>query len=251
MVDAVLLSVQSLSKWFGKEQVLRSISLDLGAGRTMAVCGRSGSGKSTLIRCLIGLEDFQEGSVIAFGETITPNSPRDHTLRRRFGMVFQRFSLYPHMTVMNNVTLALRKVQKQPREEAEQNAVAALVNVGLGAHTLRFPNELSGGQQQRVAIARALVLAPEILLLDEPTSALDPETSREVLDVLRKLRLQGMTQVLVTHEMGFAKDAADEVVLIEEGCVVEHTESAKFFSDSASKRASYFRGNSTSQQEGK
>jgi ABC-type polar amino acid transport system ATPase subunit len=158
-------------------------------------------------------------------------------------MVFQRFSLYPHMTVMKNVTLALRTVQKLSRADAEARAISALENVGLGNYTRRYPNELSGGQQQRAAIARALVLTPDVLLLDEPTSALDPETTREVLDVLRKLRMQGMTQVLVTHEMRFAKEAADEVVLIEDGRVAEHSDSATFFSDSASKRASQFIGN--------
>jgi ABC-type polar amino acid transport system ATPase subunit len=229
-----------VNKWFGKLHVLRDITLSVGAGEVVVVCGPSGSGKSTLIRTVNGLERVQDGDIVVLGDSITQRGVNLPALRTRVGMVFQSFNLFPHMTALENIMLAPMKVRKLSRGDAEQTARALLERVGLRDKAGNYPANLSGGQQQRVAIARALAMQPKIMLFDEPTSALDPEMINEVLDVMTSLARDGMTMMCVTHEMGFARRVAHRVVFMDEGQVVEQGEPAAFFTAPTSDRGRQF-----------
>lgn len=234
---------QGVFKSFGATPVLRDINLEIRLGSVNVICGPSGSGKSTLLRCVNGLEFIQKGQITVMGRTLDDRRLADSAFRSEIGMVFQRFSLYPHMTALGNVALALRKVRRMPPRDADTKAREMLVRVGLQDKIGSYPGQLSGGQQQRVAIARALVMDPKIMLFDEPTSALDPEMIREVLDVMRGLARTGMTMLVVTHEMGFAREAADQVVFMDEGRIVEQADSDSFFTQPVSIRAKQFLDN--------
>lgn len=216
-----MIRIENVSKWYGDFQVLKNCSTSVKKGEVVVICGPSGSGKSTLIKTVNGLEDFQEGTIyvnnINIGDPHT-NLPK---LRAHVGMVFQHFELFPHLTIRDNLTLAQMKVLKRSRDQANKRGMELLDRVGLIKHADKFPPQLSGGQQQRVAIARALAMKPEIMLFDEPTSALDPELVGEVLNVMRSLAKAGMTMVVVTHEIGFAREVADQVVFMDGGVVVE------------------------------
>jgi ABC-type polar amino acid transport system ATPase subunit len=238
-----IISFACVNKWFGAAQVLKDIDLEIDAGSVVVICGPSGSGKSTLLRCICGLERIQTGTIQVMEREITDAALRDVGFRANIGMVFQRFSLYPHMSVLDNLTLAPRKVRRIPASEASQQARAMLDRVGLGDKLHAFPGELSGGQQQRAAIARALVMQPKVMLFDEPTSALDPEMVREVLDVMRNLAASGMTMVVVTHEMGFAREAADRAIFVDEARIVEEGKAGAFFDDPRTARARTFLDN--------
>jgi ABC-type polar amino acid transport system ATPase subunit len=235
-----IIRFQGVSKAFGATPVLRDVNLEIRQGSVSVICGPSGSGKSTLLRCVNGLERYQEGTITVMGRALDDGLLADPAFRSEIGMVFQRFSLYPHMNALANVTLALRKVRRMRAGDAETKAREMLVRVGLQDKIGSYPGQLSGGQQQRVAIARALVMDPKIMLFDEPTSALDPEMIREVLDVMRDLASTGMTMLVVTHEMGFAREAADQVVFMDEGRIVEQADSASFFTNPGSVRAKQF-----------
>jgi len=230
----------SVGKWYGSQQVLYDINLAIGSNSVVVICGPSGSGKSTLLRCVNGLERAQAGTIRVMGQEINDRTLRSIDFRANIGMVFQRFSLYPNMRVIDNVTLALRKVRGVTQADATREGMAMLDRVGAADKALVYPSELSGGQQQRVAIARALVMRPRIMLFDEPTSALDPEMIREVLDVIRGLAEGGMTLLVVTHEMGFARSASTEVVFMDKGRIVERSESAAFFRLPQSERGRLF-----------
>jgi polar amino acid transport system ATP-binding protein len=227
--DRPILEVRGLHKSFGALEVLKGIDLAVRKGELVFAIGPSGSGKSTLLRCCNRLEEPSSGSIRVEGVDVMAPGTNINAVRRRIGMVFQSFNLYPHLNALGNVTLALRKVVGQPRAEAERLGHAALERVGLAEKAKSFPNELSGGQQQRVAIARALALEPAILLFDEPTSALDPELVGSVLAVMRELRESGMTMVVVSHEMRFARSAADRVIFMDHGRIVEQGTPAKLF----------------------
>jgi len=231
---------RDVSKWFGKLQVLRDINLAVAAGEVVVVCGPSGSGKSTLIRCVNGLEGIQAGDLVVLGESIVRPGVKMSTLRTRVGMVFQSFNLFPHMTVLQNIMLAPIKVRGLGAAEAEQAARALLARVRIPDKADHYPANLSGGQQQRVAIARALAMQPKIMLFDEPTSALDPEMINEVLDVMTDLAKDGMTMMVVTHEMGFARRVAHRVVFMDGGQVVEEAAPDAFFAAPKSDRAKEF-----------
>jgi len=231
---------RDVSKWFGKLQVLRDINLAVAAGEVVVVCGPSGSGKSTLIRCVNGLEGIQAGDLVVLGESIVRPGVKMSTLRTRVGMVFQSFNLFPHMTVLQNIMLAPIKVRGLGAAEAEQAARALLARVRIPDKADHYPANLSGGQQQRVAIARALAMQPKIMLFDEPTSALDPEMINEVLDVMTDLAKDGMTMMVVTHEMGFARRVAHRVVFMDGGQVVEEAAPEAFFAAPKSDRAKEF-----------
>lgn len=240
MRNEAIIEFNSVNKWYGDFHVLKSVDLKVASGSTMVICGPSGSGKSTLLRCINGLERIQSGSLRVMGKEVNDRTLASTSFRADIGMVFQRFSLYPHMSVLKNLTLAPRKVRGLNGAEAEERARRMLNRVGLLDKVDAAPSELSGGQQQRIAIARALVMEPKIMLLDEPTSALDPEMIREVLDVIRGLAHSGMTMLVVTHEMGFAREAADEVVFVDEGRIVEKGKAEAFFSAAATERAKRF-----------
>src|ERR671919_2757101 len=229
-----------VNKWFGKLHVLRDITLSVAPGEVVVVCGPSGSGKSTLIRTVNGLERVQAGDIVVLGDAITGSGVNLPALRTRVGMVFQSFNLFPHMTALENIMLAPMKVRKLSRADAEQAARALRERVGLREKADHYPANLSGGQQQRVAIARALAMQPRIMLFDEPTSALDPEMINEVLDVMTALAKDGMTMVVVTHEMGFARRAANRVVFMDEGLIVEEAAPDDFFTNAQSARAQDF-----------
>ena len=223
-----IVSIRNLNKAFGPVQVLRGVDLKIGRGEVVVVIGASGSGKSTLIRCINGLEMFQKGSIVVDGCELPCEEEREigddkrlTDVRKGVGMVFQQFNLFPHKTVLENITLAPMRVRHKKQKDAEENCMRLLKRVGLQDHALKYPGQLSGGQQQRVAIARALAMDPHVMLFDEPTSALDPEMVREVLDVMRELATEGMTMVIVTHEMGFAREVANRVVFIDRGTVLE------------------------------
>jgi ABC-type polar amino acid transport system ATPase subunit len=236
-----MIEIQNLSLWYTRAApVLREVTLFVGKGRKVVICGPSGSGKSSLLRCINGLERFQEGRVLVDGVSVQAGETDIHRLRASIGMVFQHFELYPHMTVLQNVTLAPVRVLGRTRSEAEHHARALLDRVGILAHAARYPSQLSGGQQQRVAIARALAMNPKLMLFDEPTSALDPEMIQEVLDVMVDLAGQGMTMVLVTHEMGFAREVADEIVFMDQGRILETAPPAEFFSTPRNPRTQEF-----------
>ena len=215
------LVMRRVNKWFGAFHVLRDIDLEVRRGERIVVCGPSGSGKSTLIRCVNGLERHEEGEIVVNGLTLTGDTRQIERIRAEVGMVFQSFNLFPHLTVLDNLTLAPQWVRKVPRAEAEQAALALLDRVHIREQADKFPGQLSGGQQQRVAIARALAMNPRVMLFDEPTSALDPEMVKEVLDVMVELARQGMTMIVVTHEMGFARAVADRVVFMDRGEIVD------------------------------
>ncbi|HIF9338185.1 TPA: amino acid ABC transporter ATP-binding protein [Photobacterium damselae] len=216
--DAVI-AFESIDKWYGDFHALKNINLSIQKGEKLVVCGPSGSGKSTLIRCINGLEQFDSGTLTVVGEPLTPQHL--HSIRGQVGMVFQHFNLFPHMTVLENLTLAPIKVLKLTKKEAEQRALHFIDRVQIAHQADKYPSQLSGGQQQRVAIARSLCMKPDILLFDEPTSALDPEMISEVLDVMKSLADEGITMVCVTHEMGFARQVADRVVFMDEGEILE------------------------------
>jgi polar amino acid transport system ATP-binding protein len=224
-----ILELVGLRKAYGSLEVLRGVDLRVLPGELVCVVGPSGSGKSSMLRCCNRLEDSSGGQVVVDGVDITAPGVDINAVRERIGMVFQQFNLYPHLTALENVTLALRKVQNKPRAEAEALGKAALERVGLADKANAYPAQLSGGQQQRVAIARAIVLQPKLMLFDEPTSALDPETVGEVLNVMRELRASGMTMLVVTHEMGFARAAADRVIFMDAGAIVEQGPAADVF----------------------
>jgi ABC-type polar amino acid transport system ATPase subunit len=217
-----IIEVKNVSKYFGRVQALHQVSLNIYPGKVIVIIGPSGSGKSTLLRCMNQLEVETEGEVWIEGKRLTHHQKQLNQVRSEIGMVFQHFYLYPHLNVLENITLAQRIVKGRSRQEAEQIALSQLARVGIPEKARVFPKQLSGGQQQRVAIARALAMKPKIMLFDEPTSALDPEMIKEVLDVMLLLAKEGSTMVVVTHEMGFARAAADEVVFMDNGEIVEH-----------------------------
>ena len=236
----VQLDVKNLKKRFGEEWVLEGIDLTVHQGEVVVVLGPSGCGKSTLLRCLNGLESCTEGTILLDGQPLVADSRESTLQRQKIGMVFQSYDLFPHKNILDNVTLAPVKVQKRPRREAEQEAEALLRRVGLWEKRRAYPRELSGGQKQRVAIVRALMMHPEVMLFDEVTAALDPEMVREVLDVLLELAAGGMTMVIVTHEMQFARAIADRVIFLEKGRIVEEGSPAQFFSAPKTERARAF-----------
>jgi ABC-type polar amino acid transport system ATPase subunit len=235
-----MIEIRDVSKWYGDFQVLSHVNEVIRRGQTVVVCGPSGSGKSTLLRCINGLEPFQEGEVIVDGISVSDPSTNLYKLRQKIGMVFQRFELYPHMTALQNITLAPIKVLKKSRAEAERKAMELLERVGIPDKANAYPANLSGGQQQRVAIARALAMEPEVMMFDEPTSALDPEMIKEVLDVMTDLAKGGMTMVVVTHEMGFARGVADEIIFMDEGKIIERGTGEEFFENPKSERTKDF-----------
>ncbi len=237
-----ILDIAALHKSYGGNPVLKGIDLKVNQNELVFIIGPSGSGKSTLLRCCNRLEEPDSGSIMVDGTDIMRPGVDLNRLRQKIGMVFQSFNLYPHMTALGNVTLALRKVQKLTREEAERKGMAALDRVGLSEKYAAYPNELSGGQQQRVAIARSLALEPLIVLFDEPTSALDPELVGGVLNVMRELKESGMTMVVVSHEMEFARAAADRVVFMDKGLIVEQGPPAEIFSTPRHARLKEFLG---------
>ncbi len=234
-----MIKFDAVNKWFGALHVLQNIQLDVAAGEVVVVCGPSGSGKSTLIRCVNGLEKFQKGSLTVDGTPIADGSQL-RRLRMELGFVFQQFNLYPHMSALDNVALAPIHVRQLPKAEALARAKAQLERVGLGDKFNAFPGQLSGGQQQRVAIARSLCMQPKIMLFDEPTSALDPEMITEVLDVMVQLAREGMTMMVVTHEMGFARKVANRVVFMDKGQILEVAEPETFFTAPVNPRAQEF-----------
>jgi general L-amino acid transport system ATP-binding protein len=231
---------EGVEKWFGRFQALRGIDLTVGRQEVVVVIGPSGSGKSTLIRCINRLEPHDRGRIVVDGTELTNDLRNIAEVRREVGMVFQSFNLFPHLTVLENVTLGPRKVRRWPRGRAEQVADEMLERVRIPEQARKYPGQLSGGQQQRVAIARALAMQPKIMLFDEPTSALDPEMIAEVLDVMRELGRSGMTMIVITHEMGFAREVADRMVFMADGEVVEVGTPAHFFEDPAEERTKLF-----------
>ena len=235
-----MISIDKISKWYGNFQVLTKCSTTVEKGEVVVVCGPSGSGKSTLIKCVNGLEPVQDGTIKVENIEVTNKRTDLTTLRSRIGMVFQHFELYPHMSVRQNLCMAQEKVLKRSKDEANAKAEALIARVGLSEHIEKFTGELSGGQQQRVAISRALAMDPIAMLFDEPTSALDPEMINEVLDVMIELAQEGMTMMVVTHEMGFARKVADRVVFMDEGCIVEDRVTNDFFNNPDSDRAKDF-----------
>jgi glutamate/aspartate transport system ATP-binding protein len=235
-----MIEISNVSKFYGAFQVLKDCNASIARGEVVVICGPSGSGKSTFIKTINGLESIDTGEIVVGGFRLAPGVTNVATLRRSVGMVFQSFELFPHLSVLSNVTIAQTKVLKRPKTEAEEKARSLLARVGLSAHLTKYPAQLSGGQQQRVAIARALALDPEVMLFDEPTSALDPEMVNEVLDVMTGLARQGMTMVCVTHEMGFAKNVANRVFFMDGGEIVETAEAVKFFDRPESDRAKSF-----------
>jgi general L-amino acid transport system ATP-binding protein len=235
-----MIQIKSLSKWFGDLHVLKNVSLTINKGEILAVIGPSGSGKSTLVRTINGLENFQQGDILVENKSLAEGKICLDEVRREIGMVFQSFNLFPHLTVLQNVTLAPRKVRRWMPSECETEGLARLQQVGIADKAHQYPHQLSGGQQQRVAIARALAMKPKAMLFDEPTSALDPEMVNEVLDVMRSLAESGMTMVIVTHEMGFAREVADRIVFMDSGCIVETGVPTEFFNKPNTDRARAF-----------
>lgn len=236
----IAISVEKLNKWYGQFHVLKDIDLTVHKGERIVVCGPSGSGKSTLIRCINHLEVHQEGKIIVDGIELNNDVKHIDEIRREVGMVFQHFNLFPHLTILENCTLAPIWVRKLPKKEAEETAMKYLERVKIPEQANKFPGQLSGGQQQRVAIARSLCMNPKIMLFDEPTSALDPEMISEVLDVMTSLADSGMTMICVTHEMGFAKQVADRVIFMDEGEIVEQGIPEEFFNNPSSERTKLF-----------
>jgi general L-amino acid transport system ATP-binding protein len=235
-----IVSITGLNKWFGDFHVLRDINLEVGKGERIVICGPSGSGKSTLIRCINALEEFQEGRIVVDGIELGPNLRRVDDVRREVGMVFQSFNLFPHLTVLENCTLAPIWVRNIPKKDAEAAAMKYLERVKIPQQAGKYPGQMSGGQQQRVAIARALTMNPKVMLFDEPTSALDPEMVKEVLDTMVDLAHEGMTMLVVTHEMGFAREVADRIVFMDAGQIIEANTPANFFANPQHARTKLF-----------
>ena len=239
MSDSII-EIKNVNKWFGDFQVLKDINLKVQQKQKIVVCGPSGSGKSTLIRCINRLEEHQEGNIIVDGNELTEDTKDIEKIRAEVGMVFQQFNLFPHLSILDNCTLAPIWVKKMPKNQAEELAMKQLQQVQIDDQAKKFPGQLSGGQQQRCAIARALCMEPKIMLFDEPTSALDPEMIKEVLDAMVNLAKAGMTMIVVTHEMGFAKEVADEVIFMDEGMIVEKQPTKDFFAKPKSDRTKLF-----------
>ncbi len=235
-----IIQIKEMNKWFGDFQVLKNINLDVEKNKKIVVCGPSGSGKSTLIRCINRLEEHQEGSIVVDGTELTEETKNIEQIRAEVGMVFQQFNLFPHLSILDNCTLAPIWVKKLAKKDAESLALQHLEKVQISDQAYKYPGQLSGGQQQRCAIARALCMEPKIMLFDEPTSALDPEMIKEVLDAMVNLAKAGMTMIVVTHEMGFAKEVADEVIFMDEGMIVEQAETKEFFANPKSDRTKLF-----------
>jgi len=235
-----MITFKKVNKWFDKLHVLKDIDLHIEPGEVVVICGPSGSGKSTLIRCINRLEPIQEGEIVVDNMHLKDSRTNLTRLRAEIGFVFQQFNLYPHMTALENVTLAPIQVRKMKRGEAEDLGREILKKVGIPEKADSYPAQLSGGQQQRVAIARGLAMRPKIMLFDEPTSALDPEMINEVLDVMRKLAHEGMTMIVVTHEMGFAKEVAHRIIFMDEGRLIESASPAEFFRNPKNERTKYF-----------
>ena len=240
ITDEVVIHISDMNKWFGNFHVLRDINLEVRKGERIVVCGPSGSGKSTLIRCINRLEEHQKGSIIVDGTELTTDLKNIDKIRSEVGMVFQHFNLFPHLTTLENCTLAPMWVREMPENEANEVAMEMLEKVKIPEQAHKYPGQLSGGQQQRCAIARALCMEPKIMLFDEPTSALDPEMIKEVLDAMVNLAKAGMTMIVVTHEMGFAKEVADEVIFMDEGMIVEKQPTKAFFANPKSDRTKLF-----------
>ena len=238
--SAPFVEVKGVSKWFGPLQVLKEISLEVNEHNVVCLIGASGSGKSTLLRCLNMLERIEEGEILIDGERITHDKVDVNALRRKIGIVFQAYNLFPHMTVLQNVMLAPRKARRVPRDEAEWAARSLLSRIGLEEKADEFPDRLSGGQQQRVAIVRALAMEPKLMLLDEITSALDPQLVSDVLNLVRELATSGMTMILATHEMGFAREVADKVCFLDAGCILEEGTPEQIFRDPKEPRTREF-----------
>lgn len=235
-----MVECEAVEKWFGDFQALRGIDLQVARKEVLVVIGPSGSGKSTFIRCLNRLEKHDRGRIVVDGIEMTPDLRNIQEIRKEVGMVFQSFNLFPHLTVLENITLAPRQVKRAARKTAEEAAMQLLDRVQIPEQAHKYPGQLSGGQQQRAAIARALAMQPKLMLFDEPTSALDPEMIKEVLDVMKELAQSGMTMIVITHEIGFAKEVADRVAMFDEGRVVEEASPQKFFSDPEHERTKLF-----------
>tara|TARA_B100000700_G_scaffold267473_1_gene307286 strand:- start:126 stop:860 length:735 start_codon:yes stop_codon:yes gene_type:complete len=235
-----IIQMKEVNKWFGDFQVLKDINLDVKEKQKIVVCGPSGSGKSTLIRCINRLEEHQKGQIIVDGNELSEKTKDIEKIRAEVGMVFQQFNLFPHLSILDNCTLAPIWVKKTPKKKAEELAMKQLEQVQISDQANKFPGQLSGGQQQRAALARALCMEPKIMLFDEPTSALDPEMIKEVLDAMVNLAKAGMTMIVVTHEMGFAKEVADEVVFMDEGMIVERANTKDFFANPKNERTKLF-----------
>ncbi len=238
--DEIAIEIAGMHKWFGEFHVLKNINLTINKGERIVVCGPSGSGKSTLIRCINRLEEHQRGDIVVNGVELTSDVKNIAEVRREVGMVFQHFNLFPHLTVLENCTLAPMWVRRLPKREAEEIAMQYLTRVKIPEQALKYPGQLSGGQQQRVAIARSLCMNPAIMLFDEPTSALDPEMISEVLDVMIGLAESGMTMICVTHEMGFARKVANRVIFMDGGEIIEQNEPEEFFNNPQSDRTKLF-----------
>ena len=238
--DDVAVQITGMNKWYGTFHVLRDINMTVHKGERIVICGPSGSGKSTLIRCINRLEDHQQGSIIVDGTELTSDLKNIDKVRSEVGMVFQHFNLFPHLTILENLTLAPIWVRKIPKKEAEEMAMYFLSKVKIPEQAQKYPGQLSGGQQQRVAIARSLCMKPRIMLFDEPTSALDPEMIKEVLDTMIDLAKEGMTMLCVTHEMGFAQAVANRVIFMDQGQIVEQNEPKEFFNNPKSERTQLF-----------
>jgi len=235
-----VIQLQKVNKWYDDFHVLKDIDLSVEKGQRIVICGPSGSGKSTMIRCINRLEVHQEGKIVVHGTELTNDLKNIDLIRKNVGMVFQQFNLFPHLSVLDNITLAPIWVKKMPKKEAQEISMSYLEKVKIPEQADKFPGQLSGGQQQRVAIARSLAMNPEIMLFDEPTSALDPEMIKEVLDVMIQLAEEGMTMLVVTHEMGFAKKVADQMIFMDEGRIVEQAKPEEFFKNPKSDRTKLF-----------
>ena len=238
--DRPMIELRKVNKWYGDFHVLRDVDLNVYSGQKLVVCGPSGSGKSTMIRCINRLEEHQEGAIVVDGVELTNDLRNIEQVRREVGMVFQQFNLFPHLTVLENLTLAPIWVRKVPKKEAEESAMYFLERVRIPEQAAKYPGQLSGGQQQRVAIARSLCMKPKVMLFDEPTSALDPEMIKEVLDVMVELANEGMTMICVTHEMGFARTVADNILFMDKGEIVEQGPPATFFANPKTERLKTF-----------
>ncbi|MDC0968760.1 amino acid ABC transporter ATP-binding protein [Alphaproteobacteria bacterium] len=239
-MSEVVISLEKVNKWFDDFHVLKDIDLSVVKGQKIVICGPSGSGKSTMIRCINRLEAHQEGTIVVHNTELTNDLKNIDIIRKNVGMVFQQFNLFPHLSVLDNISLAPIWVKKMPKKEAEEIAMSYLEKVKIPEQAQKFPGQLSGGQQQRVAIARSLAMNPDIMLFDEPTSALDPEMIKEVLDVMIQLAHEGMTMLVVTHEMGFAKTVADQMIFMDEGRIVEQAKPDDFFNNPQSDRTKLF-----------
>ena len=235
-----IIQVENVSKWFGDFQALKDVNLEVSLKEKIVVCGPSGSGKSTLIRCINRLEEHQKGKIVVDGIELSENTKNIEQIRAEVGMVFQQFNLFPHLSILDNCALAPIWVKKMPKKAAEELALRELEKVQISDQAKKFPGQLSGGQQQRAAIARALCMEPKIMLFDEPTSALDPEMIKEVLDAMVDLAKAGMTMIVVTHEMGFAKEVADSIIFMDEGMIVERAPTKEFFANPKNDRTKLF-----------